>query len=308
MEFKFNDYRYSRIGKQYYPIVKEALEELGHTEWEEPYYEAKTDSAPEIHSSPELYIYNHCHQQEIKTDNNLIIKPTGPTSKHFAIDTIGYANSSSLAFDKPRIYKEYDINHDIQIHKWKEEKANKWDDSILLKWKKSKKEIPLDHVLIICQQPKDETVNGFGFGNHWEKVCQIVENVSNKTNFPIVVKLHPSQKGKIQQIKDWEEKGIHVIKGYISIHEVLPKTRVAILENSTAGIECLMHDVPIVSYGFPEYHWVTKQLQSLTQLEDLVYDLSWHDPIDSRKFLNWYVFDYLCTDINSTVNRLKQLI
>ena len=306
MEFKFSDYRHPRIGKQYYPIVKEALEYLGHTEW---------DSTPDCLSDgytswPEIHIYNHCHEQEIKTSNNLIIKPTGPTSKHFAIDTIGYANSSSLAFEKPIEIdmREYDINHDIQIHNWIEERANKWDDSILLKWKKSKKEIPSDHVLIICQQPKDETVHGFGFGNHWEKVCQIVENVSKKTRFPIVVKLHPSQKGKLQQIKDWEEKGIYVISGYISIHEVLPKTRVAILENSTAGIECLMHDVPIISYGFPEYHWVTKQLQSLTQLEDLVYDLSWHNPIDARRFMNWYIFDYLCTDINSTIERLKQIL
>ena len=115
MEFKFNDYRYSRIGKIYYPIVKEALEALGHTESD----------------TPDLHIYNHCHEQEIKTNNNLIVKPTAPTSKHFAIDTIGYANSSSIAFNKPRIYKKYDINHDIKIHIWKEERANKWDDTIL---------------------------------------------------------------------------------------------------------------------------------------------------------------------------------
>ena len=93
-----------------------------------------------------------------------------------------------------------------------------------------------------------------------------------------------------------------------SIHYYLKHTSVAIVDNSTAGIECLMYEIPTISYGWPEYHWATKKLQSLTQLSNLVTDLSWHDPLYCNRFIEWYINHYLCTDINSTEKRLKQLI
>ena len=307
VEFKLHNYRFENIAEKYYPIVKAALEKLGHTEWNS----SPDDLSDGWSSWPEIHVYNHCHESELSTDtNNIILKPTGPTAKHFALDDIGYANSSSLAFKEPcELRKEYTNNsYDDKIKYLIECKANKWDDSIILKWEdKLRKNFPKDHILVICQQPKDETVHGFGFGNHWSKICHIVDKLK-QYRFPVVVKLHPSMKGKSQQIKAWEEQGIRVIKGYVSIHDVLCKTRVAIVDNSTAGIECMMHQVPIISYGFPEYHWATKQLQSLTQLEDLIYDLKWHDADYAWKFINWYINDYLCTDIDSTVKRLKQLI
>jgi len=282
------------------------MTKLGHTEFN------PLDVPNEWSFGPEINIYNHCHKSELTTSNNIILKPTGPTSKHFALDSIGYANSSSLAFKEPcELRKEYTNNsYDDRIKYLIECKANKWDDSILLKWRREKQEIPEDHILVIGQMPDDETVNGFGFGDHWSKICHIV-NKLKQYKFPVVVKLHPSMKlrGKQKDIVDkWIQCGITVIDGYISIHDVLRKSRVSIVENSTAGIECMMHRIPIISYGFPEYHWATKKLQSLTQLEDLIYDLTWHDADYAWRFINWYINDYLCTDIDSTVRRLKELI
>ena len=70
-----------------------------------------------------------------------------------------------------------------------------------------------------------------------------------------------------------------------------------------------MHEVPIISYGWPEYHWVTQKLQTLPQLKTLLKDpTSWHDKRRAKQFIYWYINDYLCTDIDSTVNRLKELI
>merc|ERR1711991_984613 len=115
-----------------------------------------------IHGLVEWNVYNHCHVNEVYTANNIIFKPTAPTSRHFALDTIGYANSSSLAFNKPlQVEMRYwpETDHNV-INALIETKSNKWDDSILLKWRKPKIKIPNDHVLIIGQQPHDETVNG----------------------------------------------------------------------------------------------------------------------------------------------------
>ncbi len=294
MEYKLHDYRYPKINR-FYGIIKEAMTNLGHQ---------LNDTEPDIH------IYNHCHISELETTKNIILKPTGPTSKHFALDTIGYANSSEIAFIEPDWYNPFvqptqdDFDY---IQSLINKKSNKWDDSILLKWRKAQA-IADDHILIIGQVPTDETVNGFGFGNHFTKLSMIVDKLKDKN---IIVKLHPSMKIENKEkviIDRWIKNNIDVRTQFESIHDFLPKTRVAILENSTAGIECMMHGVPIISYGWPEYHWVTQKLQSLTQLNELVSDLSWHYKSDTEQFIHWYINRYLCHDLKSTQRRLSEII
>ena len=287
MEYKIHQYRFDNFTK-HEEIIRQALNELGHVE-----------------GGDELNIYNHCHVSEVHTNNNIIFKPTAPTSRHFVLDTLGYANSSSLAFNKPlavemRNWPETDHN---VINALIETKSNKWDDSILLKWRKPK-QIPKDHILVIGQMPDDETVHGFGFGDHIAKLKMIVDRLHGEN---VVIKLHPRYKNPVL-VKQWKDAGHHVITGFDCIHSILPKTRVAIIDNSTAGIECLMHEVPIISYGWPEYHWATQKLQTLTQLKNLVNDLSWHQKDYARQFIEWYINKYLCHDIISTENRLKELL
>ena len=280
---------------RYYDVIREAMNQLGHSEVVE-------DSPADIH------FYNH-----IQTFNNtqIIVKPTAPTSKHFALDLHGYANTSEMAYEDPYVYETmYSHLNPKNKMDWSiitdliEKKSNKWDDSILLKWRKPKIKIPEDHILVIGQMPDDETVHGFGFGDHIVKLKMIVDKLHGEN---VVIKLHPRYKNPVL-VKKWQDAGHTVIDGYISIHDVLPKTRVAIVENSTAGIECLMHEVPVISYGWPEYHWVTAKAQTLPHIESLISDLRWHDKRKAKQFIYWYINDYLCTDIDSTVNRLKELI
>jgi hypothetical protein len=288
VEYKIHQYRFDNFTK-FEDIIRQSLNKLGHIE----------------SNNPDLNIYNHCHKSEIHTNNNIIFKPTAPTSKHFALDTIGYANASTLAYEKPLddIFEDIERMDWVSIQNLRLTSPNKWDDSILLKWRKAEN-IKDDHILIIGQMPDDETVNGFGFGNHINKLELIVDKLSDEN---IIIKLHPRYKNK-QLVQKWTDAGHHVITGFDSIHSILPKTRVAIIDNSTAGIECLMHEVPIISYGWPEYHWATKKLQTLPQLKDLVNDLSWHREVYARSFIEWYINHYLCFDINSTVRRLNQII
>ena len=291
LEYKIHQYRFDNF-TEFEAIIREAMNLLGHKEG----------------NNPDINIYNHCYQSEVSTNRNIIFKPTAPTSKHFALDTIGYANSSSLAFKEPDWIKEF-VEDSNYIQSLIDQKTNKWDDSILLQWKKAR-DIASDHILIIGQVPTDETVNGFGFGDHFKKLSMIVDYLQDEN---LIVKLHPSPKMKIKgKVKDkvdkWIQNGIDVRTKFESIHDFLPKTKVAILENSTAGIECLMHGVPVISYGWPEYHWVTKNLQTLTQLDVIVNDLSWHDKDDADSFIHWYINKYLCHDVNSTATRLKEII
>ena len=294
MVYKFHQHKFDNMNR-YYDVIREAMNQLGHSEVVE-------DSPADIH------FYNH-----IQTFNNtqIIVKPTAPTANHFALDLHGYANTSEMAYEDPYVYETmYSHLNPKNKMDWSiitdliEKKSNKWDDSILLKWRKPKIKIPEDHILVIGQMPDDETVHGFGFGDHIVKLKMIVDKLHGKN---VVIKLHPRYKNPVL-VKKWQDAGHTVIDGYISIHDVLPKTRVAIVENSTAGIECLMHEVPVISYGWPEYHWVTAKAQTLPHIESLISDLRWHDKRKAKQFIYWYINDYLCTDIDSTVNRLKELI
>ena len=276
---------------RYYDVVREAMIKLGHNE-------VNGDNPADVH------FYNHmCNEDHIP--GMYIIKPTAPTSKHFQICSWGYANSSEITFEDPCWWafvkhskKQWDTIQDMV-----QKRANKWDDSILLKWKDSKG-IPDNHILVIGQMPDDETVHGFGFGDHIVKLKMIVDKLHSRN---VVIKLHPRYKNPVL-VKKWEDAGHTVIDGYISIHDVLPKTRVAIVENSTAGIECMMHKVPIISYGFPEYHWITKKIQTLPQLKSDVRDLGWYSEKENEMFLHWYINRYLCKDVESVKSRIQNIL
>ena len=300
MVFKFHQYRFDNFNK-YYEVIREAMKQLGHSEVVEE-------------SPADIHFYNHI-VNDSQSDNMIIVKPTAPTSKHFALDKLGYANTSEMAYEDPYVY-EYMYSHANPKNNmdWNiitdliNNKSNKWDDSILLKWKKGKK-VEKDHTLVIGQMPKDETVEGFGLGGHIKKLDLIVEKLAKETNYPIVAKMHPRLQKRDRLIEKWKSWGVDVREGFESIHDILPRTRVAIIDNSTAGIECLMHEVPIISYGWPEYHWVTKKLQTLPQLKTLIEDpTKWHKRREAKQFIYWYINDYLCYDVESTKKRLDGII
>ena len=281
--------------ERYYDIIRKAMVQLGHSEVIE-------DSEADIH------FYNHISNWP-RNKNTMVVKPTAPTAKHFAIDDWGYANDSKMAYEEPDWLNPFDYSLNLKtdrdyIQQLIKDKSNKWDDSILLKWRKPKIKIPEDHILVIGQMPDDETVHGFGFGDHTVKLKMIVNKLHGEN---VVIKLHPRYKNPVL-VKKWEDAGHTVIDGYISIHDVLPKTRVAIVENSTAGIECMMHKVPIISYGFPEYHWITKKIQTLPQLKSDVRDLGWYSEKENEMFLHWYINRYLCKDVESVKSRIQNIL
>ena len=295
--YKIHDFKYEWKGNFGHAraCVEVALEQIDHSEYH-------------------LNIWNHTDITKVSHQEALFIKPTAPTSKHFAIDDLGYANSSSLAFRDYGVYEtmysHLNPNNDMDWNNIKsliDNKSNKWDDSAILKWRKPKN-VPRNHTLVIGQMPKDETVEGFGFGGHIRKLDLIVERLVKETDYPIVVKMHPKLQKRDRLIDKWKSWGVDVREGFESIHDILPRTRVAIVDNSTAGIECLMHQVPVISTGWPEYHWVTEKLQVLPQLPRLIKDLEWHELDDANKFIYWYIHDYLCYDVESTKRRLKDIL
>jgi len=267
----------------------------------------------------DIYIYNHTYPEEIESrffigKKSIFLKPTGPTNKHYSIDPLGYSSRVTIAYDKPNFEDiDYQQYWDSEVNKIKEEKLHKWTNEY--DFLPLNKNIPNNHVLIIGQMTGDTSVREFSFQNHLEDIERIIDKLDKKD--PIVIKLHPFLKerssneywGTIEsKIKRWEELGCTVIWEFIDIHTVLPKTKLAIIENSTSGIECMMYDIPMITFGCPEYRWVCKELRQIIDINRFKNNLSWFDKELSRKFLVWYIRDWLCYDVESTKRRLKKLL
>ena len=276
-----------------------------------------------------VYVYNHTPKNKLIRDNftlgrkTLILKPTGPTPNYFTIDTEGYAASSSITYNKPAFEAVSSSSFfSEEVTSFKLNRENKWSDRDDLQFIDTSAIIPEDHILVIGQMPADETVTDISFGDHWRKLEAVVETLIHQKR-PVVVKVHPTLKREsnipddkgitgwfyyYQTIEYWKSKNITVLFDFESLHDILPKTYVAILENSTSGIDCALYDVPMITYGLPEYHWITFDLRHLQQLLPAVEDLSWFDLNLSRAWLTWFCTEYQCYNYTSTLNRLKTLL
>lgn len=315
------------VWDQSYSYVIESLKDMGynirisaHIDWDNPDRYLNIPVGLENESENDLFIYNHTYINKLKDEgfyrgsNNIFIKPTGPSPRYFTLDSLGYGCHLSITYKKPD-FEDYDYTNffNKEAINLIDNKENKWSNrGADLKSVDLNIELPDNHILVLGQMPNDESVTEFSFGDHWKKLLQIISELV-KLDYPIVLKLHPTLheidiEDLETQIEEWKSKGIVVIQDYSSLHDVLVKTKVAILENSTSGIECLLHNVPIISYGYPEYHWVTKDLRHLTMLRNYIEDTSWHDLEKSKSFIAWYCEQYMCYDKPSTYKRLQQLL
>lgn len=320
--------RYDKLTFQWedaYLHVIKAFRELGYTVRVCPKLEMK--NMPDYvqvgleHGDDAIYVYNHTYMQEIKELGlptgklALFVKPTAPAPNYFTIDKLGYAASSEITYNKPDFESvDTDKFFNTTVKELKSNREHKWSRTKEVTFTPLSN-VPEDHILILGQMIGDETVTKFSFGNHWVKLQNIVERLKHRDN--VVLKLHPTFKSKMGNlpqwdslyaiINKWKQEGITVYEDYESLYDILPHTNVAILENSTAGIECLMHEVPIISYGYPEFHWVTKDLRHLNMLNSYIDDISWWDLDMSKKWLAWYSTKYQCHNYSSTFNRVEDL-
>ena len=273
-----------------------------------------------------LYIYNHTYIESIQCSRNflpknvLFVKPTGPEPECYSIDPLGFSSSSAITYNEPSFlninYAEFFDNKATEII---EKKTHKWSNRTdLILDQKLTENLPKDFTLVVGQVPDDSTITDMTLGEHWKKQKNIVLDLLNKSKFPVVLKLHPSLKEEASK-EDWEyiykkdiiefrKKGATVLEEKINIHDILPQARVVVLDNSTAGLESLLHQKPIISYGYPEYHWVTKDLRALHLLNNFVEDLSWHQKEKANKWIAWYYNNYLCRTENETYLKLKEYL
>ena len=271
----------------------------------------------------DLTIYNHADLGEItekclQSKLNWFMKPTVPDNLQCTLDQFGYGPYSSITFDKPR----FDDITDQELIEFFNTKVKAWVASRITKWagafKTEKVQVPQrDFILVLGQCDGDTVVTKMSFGSHVRKLEQIVAALVTYSKQPIVVKLHPYMDGRdakddkysaaVQAKLEKIHGRVFVYRGQSSIHQFLPHAKVVMLENSGAGFETMMHGKPIISWGWPEYHWVTYPLRLLPELPKAL-SLDWFNKEAQDKFLYWYMIKYCFYDAESGLRRVQELL
>lgn len=278
--------------------------------------------------SADLVLYTHT------TDNHVygfdgpqwFVKSTAPDQYHATLDTLGYGPFSSITYNKPDYESVTDTELDeyfsTKVPSWIGAKTSKWGDDIF----SGDGPGGDDYVLVLAQTLKDETVDGMWFGNYWRALYQVV-NVLAQIEDRVVVKLHPWTDGtggfdctgkplppKTGDISEQCVKalsdigpGVEVHAGMSSVHDFLPDARCVVLCNSSSGLDALLHKKPIISWGFPEYHWAAYDMRHLCELPKAL-KLDWFNEKRAAQFIYWYTERYCVFDQQSTNRRVDTLL
>jgi hypothetical protein len=274
----------------------------------------------------DIVIYNHADLPEVQVKNLptaesvWFFKPTVPDEDTTTLDELGYGSYSSITYKKPP-YQECEY---INVNKFFEHTVQDWINKSACKWGEAhfkEREIPHDDFyLVVGQCGGDTVVTRQDFGGYFEKLKLITkELLSVDKEREVVVKLHPYTNGPMEDPDRCDIKEplgrelenlsprVKAYSDHSSIHSFLPKARAVFVGNSGAGFEAMMHDKPIISFCYPEYHWVTYDLRKVCDIHNAI-KLDWFDETAQRNFLYWYMEKYCFYDYNSARRRVKDLL
>jgi len=275
----------------------------------------------------DVVIYNHCDLTQIKGDivkakKTWIFKPTAPDNFQTTLDELGYGSYSSITYQKPDFEnipkEEVEAFFDTRVKNWLDKNTSKWGENHFSPIDLGKLD---DYYLVLGQCGGDSVVNHQDFGAYFNKLRKITNYLIGLGDRHVVVKLHPYMNGKdyvkgkdkdvIREfITDYHSKreSVSVFGDFSSVHSFIPQAHSIITGNSGAAFEVMMHHKPIISFCYPEYHWVTYDLRKACDIWRAVKVEDWFDKEASDKFLYWYMDKYCFYDKESAKNRIRDLL
>jgi hypothetical protein len=316
--------------------IAQALQELGVECRSHPGLQAGLD-LPAWKGDPadhQIAVVTHTNEFEarkfgVEARDVWVVKSTGPSRSHVTLDPLGYGPYSSITYKRPKIPRATPLDFNTfwsdAVPAWIQERDSKWGRGVLIDFLP---ELPdEDYVLVLAQTLGDETTGAMAWGSYEEALVGVVYAAQLVQDRPVVVKLHPWTDGKAgftedgqplppdntrtsdrlkKRLSEW--KGVHVYSGMSSVHEFLPRAHCAITCNSGAGIEALMHLVPVISWGYPEYHWAGYDLRHLCDMPRALDVDRWYDQDYAARWLWWYLRRYAVSGPESARARVRELL
>ena len=270
----------------------------------------------------DIVVYNHTNVSTLigniaKSKRNWFFKPTVPTNRHTTLDLLGYGPYSSITYKKPDFekYSNEEVKQffDTKVAGWIKSHDTKWGNT-RFRPQVVKEE---NYYLILGQCAGDSVVTIYDFGGYWTKLEAIVRELLRVGDKQIVIKLHPYTDGKgaandkysqevAKRLRKYGKKVI-VYLGMSNVHNFIERANCVFLANSGAGFEVMMHHKPIISWGYPEYHWVAHNLYHLVDVLNAI-QLDWFDRDLSDRFLYYYTEKHCFYDLDSCKRRVKEIL
>tara|TARA_R110002050_G_scaffold173065_2_gene305197 strand:- start:104 stop:1105 length:1002 start_codon:yes stop_codon:yes gene_type:complete len=266
-----------------------------------------------------LNVYTNTSRDKVTTENNLFLGASGPLPGYFTLDRLGvwpwitptYNNISTAN------YERNDYPHDL-INSIKEQKQTLFYSNLINKGLDSPEPegLPEDHVLMIVSQMDNDWQDG------WAMFGKVINRlILGDCKYPVVVKFDPrlllDKDGNVNKSKlnahkpmmdSLEARGVKFYTGAESLHCILPKTRVVIVDEMSQFLEPLMYGVPVITHGAPPYHGVVKKIEHQHELIPAIQDVSWSNEDLMNAWLAYYITSYACHDLVSTTRRVKELL
>lgn len=247
----------------------------------------------------------------------LYVGLTGPDSGYFSIDRQGVWPELEQTYNKrdDDIVMESNFYHNEFIELLKDSKTNHFNNEKLNLGKKSPVPdyIPEDHVLVLVSD------HDSSWNHSWKQLKSIVNKLLEQ-NIETVIKYDPSFLLSPNGELDEEKEKIHghvieemaeyttVFTGLESLHDILPKSKIVIMDEKVKHLEPLYYLKPIITHGAPPYRHVVKQIYHLNELIPAIQDNSWFDKNAQYQWTQWFIMKYLCSDIESVSRRLDELL
>ena len=127
--------------------------------------------------------------------------------------------------------------------------------------------LPKDYVLYLCQIPHDETIR-YHSRITVEQAIEATCRATKELGYPLVLKGHPVNQGAMVQLRQIADKYAHAIwLDDVSIHQLIPDARAVVVVNSGTGLESLLHQKPVITFGRADYDVVTNRVEGNTLRE-----------------------------------------
>ena len=206
----------------------------------------------------------------------------------FYVDSMGFAGGASnypalsLLRNTPT-----NSNHFDELREYSKNNGSKFDQPAI-----SGIKLPDTFVFFPCQIPHDETIK-YHSNVTVERALEVTAQVCQSMNMPLIVKGHPVNPASMANLKEICAKyAIATWLDNVSIHEIIPKSKVVAVVNSGTGMEALLHLKPVITFGRCEYDVVTMNATDPEELKTMItlprFDMS----ATSKFFNNWCDWTY----------------
>jgi hypothetical protein len=273
----------------------------------------------------DVVIYNHTKISDIRgnvlpSDKTWIYKASPPTQDYATLDDWGYGAYMSCSYVRPpfediaeeEVLKFWDqtVSQVKDTTKWG---AKAFTDEVVIEQK--------DYILFPTQCVDDEVVKTMYFGNYRESLINMIREAVRVGERDIVVKLHPytDYRAEMKGIKETPitdeleivlkniSNKVHVYRGKSHIGKFIDLSHTVMVCNSAAGVDALLRDKPVISWGYPEYHWATFDLRHLCDMQRAL-RLDWYSQKKARQYMCWFLRDFCYYNQASANRRVGQLL